>query len=185
MIFGSKSIETKRLKSDQWGCLLDNDPKLAMEQPNSRQKNRIFLKFGIILNLCRKYFWKLLKITPDICVKKLIFPVIYFPTITWNLFYIKFLWWLLPLVLRIIISCSTLVKIKTHQTNSLIYNTKTNKKPLSRVFTKDFVSVEIKYLHFGGWSIPNNYFHEIPLDETHCKCCFIVVILTEMKLHLG
>ena len=57
-----------------------------------------------------------------------------------------------------------------------------NKKPLSRrVFTRDFNSFEILDLHFGGWSITYNCFHEITQGETHCWCFFIVSILTKMK----
>ena len=41
-----------------------------------------------------------------------------------------------------------------------------------RVFTLEFVV----------WSISCNYLHEMPRNKIHCGCCFIAVILTEMKV---
>ena len=33
------------------------------------------------------------------------------------------------------------------------------------------------------WSISYNWLHEIPRNETHCCCYFILVILTELRFH--
>ena len=53
------------------------------------------------------------------------------------------------------------------------------------MFTQDFLSGEMKYFQFGMWSISKSRLHEAPLNETHCGCYLIPVILTEMKFHLG
>ena len=45
------------------------------------------------------------------------------------------------------------------------------------------ISTEMKYCQFGVWLISYNCLHEIPLNETHCGCYFISVILREMKFH--
>lgn len=63
--------------SCKWECPLDNGPKLTVEQPNSRSKNKIFLRSVIIWSSIhfkhfQKYFWSFLKIISDICVKRLI-----------------------------------------------------------------------------------------------------------------
>ena len=47
-----------------------------------------------------------------------------------------------------------------------------------------FISGEMKFFHFGVWSISYNSLHEIPQNEIQCGCNFIAVILTEMKFHI-
>ena len=54
-----------------------------------------------------------------------------------------------------------------------------------RVFTWDFILDEVKYFQFSVWSISFSCLHEIPRNETHFGCYFIVAILTEMKYHFG
>ena len=44
---------------------------------------------------------------------------------------------------------------------------------------------ELNFFQFGVWSISYKCLHKIPRNETDCGCCFITVILTEIKFHFG
>ena len=54
-----------------------------------------------------------------------------------------------------------------------------------RVFTWDFIPGEIKYFHFGVWSVSYNCLHDTSQNENHCGCYFIDVILIEKKFPSG
>ena len=50
--------------SCKWECPLDNGPKLTVEQPNSRSKNKILTGRGHSFNKNAKFSEKLLFLTP-------------------------------------------------------------------------------------------------------------------------
>lgn len=50
------------------------------------------------------------------------------------------------------------------------------------MFTRDLIFGEMKYVQFGVSSISYNYLYDIPGNETHCRCCFTEVTLTEIKI---
>ena len=54
-----------------------------------------------------------------------------------------------------------------------------------RVFTWDFIPGEIKYFHFGVYSVSYNCLHDTSQNENHCGCYFIDVILIEKKFPSG